>query len=208
MTKQSAITATKQEFLPPAPPGVDFAVWSKIVERVRAERPQLASALEFAAPMALGPAGLVLGFPPGSFVTAQALEPRHVETLTRAVRDELGPEATLSIELTEASRTALTLAKIKAAKRASEPEEEDREIVVQRTVLNAFRRVRVKAVDSDTVTVLVSDRGGNDYEIELPHDRQAAELAKLISYSFGDRDVRVTVTIEEIGVARCRGESK
>ncbi len=116
--RQNAPTAMQHDPSKPMPepaPGVDFAVWKRVVERVREERPSLASVLEFAAPLKLGAAGVVLGFAPNSFVTAQASEPRHAELLTKAVRGECGPDASVSIELTESAATALTIARLKAA---------------------------------------------------------------------------------------------
>jgi DNA polymerase III subunit gamma/tau len=127
-TMQTALGHDPSQPLPLPPEGVDFEVWSAIVARVRTERPSLGSALEFAAPLQLGPAGLVLGFPPGSFVTAQASEPKHAELLATAAREILGPDATVSFELSEASRAALTLSKIKAVEQYKRREEARRKV--------------------------------------------------------------------------------
>ena len=92
-----------------------MAVWARIVARVRVARAPLAAVLELADPARLAADGVVLRFPPQSFLAAQASEPQNTELLTRAVRDELGDAATLSIELAEGAESALTLARMNAA---------------------------------------------------------------------------------------------
>lgn len=84
--------------------------------------------------MKLGPQGVVIGFPPGSFFAAQASEPKHTELLTCTVRSQLGPDATVSIELTDAAHDALTLARIKEYEEWERQDKARRRVVEHPTV--------------------------------------------------------------------------
>lgn len=114
-TKPGALAHDPSKPLPPPLPGVDFVVWRRLVDQVRTGLPALASVLDQASPIKLGEAGVELGFSPNSFEATRVSEPRYAEPLRRAVQSELGPEASVTITLTDDAREALTLAKIEAA---------------------------------------------------------------------------------------------
>ncbi|MCS6901221.1 MAG: DNA polymerase III subunit gamma/tau [Myxococcales bacterium] len=103
--------------LPEPLSGVDFALWRRIVEQVRNTHPALASVLELASPRRLGPAGVTLGFPPNSFEAVHITKPRCAEPLARALQAELGPDARVFIELSDAAYGELTLSKVLNAER-------------------------------------------------------------------------------------------
>jgi DNA polymerase-3 subunit gamma/tau len=109
-----------------APP--DLEAWRDIVERVRAERPPLASLFEHAAPTAVGPTGVVVRFDAqAAFLHARALEFDALEVLRRAVRAHFGASVSVAIDSgspassgAPASPGAKTLASLEAERRSAE----------------------------------------------------------------------------------------
>jgi DNA polymerase-3 subunit gamma/tau len=74
---------------PAAPPDLD--TWRSILERIRANQPALASVLEHAVVLEIGPTRVSIGFAPGSsFLAARASEEAAQEALARAARDYFG----------------------------------------------------------------------------------------------------------------------
>jgi hypothetical protein len=112
---------------PAAPP--DLAAWYAIVERLRLERPPLASIVEHAIPIEVSASRVLLGFEASaSFLAGRASEPAALEALTRAVRTHFGAPTQVALELSakpipgirtvaaiEAERRSMELAKARAA---------------------------------------------------------------------------------------------
>jgi DNA polymerase III subunit gamma/tau len=73
---------------PPAELGSDaLDSWVAILESVRQNRPELAAMLEHAAPLAVAPAELVVGWEPGSVFAAQASNREALDLVTRAASE-------------------------------------------------------------------------------------------------------------------------
>jgi len=108
---------------PPAPPTLaPEDAWRAIVERVRASHPRLASVVEHALPVAIGPARVVLGFESSAeFLLTQAREAGAIEILTRAARAQFGAPTQVVVETaTRPARDVRTVAAIDAERRAAE----------------------------------------------------------------------------------------
>jgi DNA polymerase-3 subunit gamma/tau len=74
--------------------------WRAILERVRANRPALASVLEHALPLEVSSARVLVGFAPGdAFLAARASEPESLEALTREVRAHFGSPTHVALDL-------------------------------------------------------------------------------------------------------------
>jgi DNA polymerase-3 subunit gamma/tau len=138
--------------LPEPLPGVDFAAWRRIVEQARSTHPALASVLELASPRRVGPSGVTLGFPPNSFEAARITEPRYAEPLARALQGELGPEARVSIELSDAAYGELTLGKVLNAERW-----ERREAARRRIAAHPLVRAVIEELGAELKDVKVSE---------------------------------------------------
>jgi DNA polymerase-3 subunit gamma/tau len=107
----------------PGPVAVpDLEVWRAIVERLRAERPALASVLEHAVPLELNPRRVTVGFEPAaSFFAARASEPDSLEALTREVRSHFSAPTQVGVDLSARPGPSLkTVASIDAEKRTAE----------------------------------------------------------------------------------------
>ena len=111
---------------PPAPAAAPALApedaWRAIVERVRASHPRLASVVEHALPMVIGPARVVLGFDASAeFLLAQAREASAIEILTRAARAEFGAPTQVVVETaTRPAHDVRTVAAIDAERRVAE----------------------------------------------------------------------------------------
>jgi DNA polymerase-3 subunit gamma/tau len=104
------------------PPDGGVKAWRAIVERVRTLRPPLASVLEHAVPVDVGPTRVVVAFEPGAaFLLARANEPDAIDTLKRAVREQFGRSVELALEtLGRSPGAGKTIASIDAEQRATE----------------------------------------------------------------------------------------
>ncbi|MCE7894636.1 MAG: hypothetical protein DYH12_33855, partial [Sorangiineae bacterium PRO1] len=115
----------------------DFAVvaFVGILERLAAERPELAAFFEHAAPLTVTPTELVVGFEPGSVVAAQAAGKEAVAALTRAASEHFGARVHVVVELdSERSRGFDTLAQQQVRERRAK---------VQHAIAEAKRHPRV-----------------------------------------------------------------
>jgi DNA polymerase-3 subunit gamma/tau len=102
-----------------APHGAD--AWNRILERVRAFDPPLASVLEHAMPLQIGPAQVTLGFDAsGGFLAARASEPAAREVLARVVREHFGAPTPVTIDGSAKSGAVRTVASIEAERRSAE----------------------------------------------------------------------------------------
>jgi DNA polymerase-3 subunit gamma/tau len=78
--------------------------WRAILERVRTNRPALASVLEHALPLEVSASRVVVGFEPGdAFLAARASEPESLEALTREVRAYFGAPTQVALDLSAKS---------------------------------------------------------------------------------------------------------
>jgi DNA polymerase-3 subunit gamma/tau len=106
---------------PPAalpPPGApDLGEWRRVVESLRARKPALASVLEHAALLELGPERVVLGYEQGSFLAAQVADPAALELARAAVRAHFGRPTELVFELAASRAGAVTMAQVESAER-------------------------------------------------------------------------------------------
>lgn len=106
----------------PTNDGPDGDAWRAIVERVRAIRPPLASVLEHATPIDVGPVRVTIGFEPSAaFLAAQASEPDAFDLLTREVRGHFGEATVVDLRSSTPASTGIrTVAAIDADRRAAE----------------------------------------------------------------------------------------
>lgn len=102
--------------------GTALETWRSIVESVRAARPPLASVLEHAVPVRIGPEGVVVAFEASaSFLSGRASEPEAFEILARAVRDHIGPLALVKIDPgARPAGAGRSIASIEAERRVAE----------------------------------------------------------------------------------------
>jgi DNA polymerase-3 subunit gamma/tau len=98
-------------------PGVIDA-WRHILELVRASDAPLASVLEHAMPLQVGPAQVTVGFDPSAaFLSARATDPGARESLTKAARQHFGPDTQVTIDGSMKAGAARTVAAIDAERR-------------------------------------------------------------------------------------------
>jgi len=100
--------------VPPPPPPLahvpsgDADDWRRILERVRAVRPSVASTFEHALPVEVGPCLIVVGFDPNaSFLAARASETEFIEAIRAAARDHFGASTEVVIDASLKPRNAL-----------------------------------------------------------------------------------------------------
>jgi DNA polymerase-3 subunit gamma/tau len=95
--------------------------WRAILERVRTVRPSVASVLEHATPLEIGPAQVRIGFDPTSFLAARASDPETIEVLTREARAHFGSPTLVTIEASNKSSNGVrTVAAIDAERRTAD----------------------------------------------------------------------------------------
>ncbi|MEM1029284.1 MAG: DNA polymerase III subunit gamma/tau [Myxococcota bacterium] len=97
---------------PPVSPLV-LEAWEAILDRVRVDKPPVASVFEHAAPLEVTPERLQLGYPPGSFLLQQAQS--HVTTLEAAASQHFGRPTTVEIDLSKRHGEVETVAERNAA---------------------------------------------------------------------------------------------
>ncbi|MDC3952939.1 DNA polymerase III subunit gamma/tau [Polyangium jinanense] len=100
---------------PSAPNPADLAAFRAVIELVRAKRAPLASVLEHAALVRIGPDGIVLGFEANSFLGKQAQEPVAIEAIRAALAAHYGGKPDVTFEALRPQSGAVTLAQIEGA---------------------------------------------------------------------------------------------
>jgi DNA polymerase-3 subunit gamma/tau len=108
--------------LPASAGGGHIDAWCAIVERIRGSVPQIASVMEHAMPLEVGPEKVVVGFAPSAeFLATRASEPQALEELTRAVRAHFGAPTQVVIEVgTKLANGGQTVASIDAERRSAD----------------------------------------------------------------------------------------
>jgi DNA polymerase-3 subunit gamma/tau len=134
----------------------DLTAWRSVLELVRAKRAPLASVLEHAALLRIGPEGIVLGFDPDSFLGKQAQEPAAKEALRSALTTHFGGRPDVSFETARDRGGAPTLAQLDTADRRARLETARRAIVEHPLVTAAIellgaelRDVRLSPEDAE-----------------------------------------------------------
>jgi DNA polymerase-3 subunit gamma/tau len=107
---------------PDAAPVVGTDDWRTILERVRKVRASVASVLEHAIPLEIGPVCVRVGFDASSFLAARATECEAVDVLTLEARAHFGAPTLVTIESapTKSSNGARPVAAIDADRRRAE----------------------------------------------------------------------------------------
>ncbi|WP_394820876.1 DNA polymerase III subunit gamma/tau [Pendulispora albinea] len=98
--------------------GDNLASWRRVVERVRATRPPLASILEHALPMEIGPERIRIAL--DELLASQAREADAFSLLTQEARSLFGDVTLLLEEKTPSQTAAMTLASMAIARRREE----------------------------------------------------------------------------------------
>jgi DNA polymerase-3 subunit gamma/tau len=134
----------------------DLTAWRTVLELVRAKRAPLASVLEHAALLRIGPEGIVLGFDPDSFLGKQAQEPASKEALRAALTTHFGGRPDVTFEAVRDRGGAPTLAQLDTADRRARLESARRAIVEHPLVTAAIellgaelRDVRLSPEDAE-----------------------------------------------------------
>jgi DNA polymerase-3 subunit gamma/tau len=116
-------------------PDAAMVAFVAVLERLAAARPELAAFFEHAAPLAVTPTELVVGFEPGNVLAAQAAEKGAVAALTRAACEHFGSGVHVVVELdSERAKGFDTLAAREARERRAR---------VQQAIAEAKRHPRV-----------------------------------------------------------------
>jgi hypothetical protein len=114
--------------------------WRRIVERVAAQRPAVASVFEHGAPLEVRAGLLVLGYAPGSFLLERAAEPSAVALLGEAATAHWGEPTTVELDTAGGLASVVTLAAINAEEQKRR-EAEARRAVAERPLVRAAERV-------------------------------------------------------------------
>ncbi len=101
---------------PPPEKAVDLQAWRSILDRVRKVKTPLASIFEHGVPLQVDPHTVLLGYPPASFLGAQAAEAEALGILTREVRAQFGTATAVALDLSMKAAGA-TIASIDAEAR-------------------------------------------------------------------------------------------
>ncbi len=92
--------------LPSAASGEAAGGWGRLVQRVRAERPALASVLEHGSPLAFGPEGVEITYVRGTFYWEAAVERGNRELLERMLAEHFGRPVTLALRAVDGGGAA------------------------------------------------------------------------------------------------------
>jgi len=91
---------------------IDLRDWRAILEKVREKRAALASVLEHAGPIEVGPLRVSLRYPPGSFLVPQATEKSALLLLESIVREHFASPTTIDIEVGDIPPGTITVAQL------------------------------------------------------------------------------------------------
>lgn len=134
--------------------------WSALVERIRGQRPALASLLEHGRPLTFCEEGVEIGYPKGTFYLESAQERENRSLLERVIAEHFGKPVALTIAATAAADgTVQTLAE-SAADRQRRRE----------------REIRDGALEHPAVQDALAVLGGEVKEV-IPLGNQADESA-------------------------------
>jgi hypothetical protein len=99
----------------------ELEAWRSIVEGVRRVRAPLASILEHAVPLRVGPDAVVIGFEANAaFLCARASDPEALDAWTRVVRAHFGTPTRVEVQPSSGISGAPTLAAIAAERRSAD----------------------------------------------------------------------------------------
>jgi DNA polymerase-3 subunit gamma/tau len=96
-TSVTTLRTTSPSAPEPQSPALD--TWRIILERVRAAKPSLASVFERGVPVEVTAQRVLLGFPPDSFLGAQAADAEALDVLTREVRAHFAAATEVALDL-------------------------------------------------------------------------------------------------------------
>ncbi|TKC99377.1 DNA polymerase III subunit gamma/tau [Polyangium fumosum] len=140
-----------------APSAPDLATFRAVIELVRAKRAPLASVLEHAALLRIGPDGLALGFEDNSFLGKQAQDPLAKEAIRAALAAHFGGTPEVTFETLRPQSGTVTVAQIDGADRRARLD-------------NARRAI----ADHPLVTAAIELLGAELRDVRLGHEDAAA----------------------------------
>ena len=123
---------------------VGLQPWERLVERVRAMRPAMASVLEHGRPLEFGPTGVRVGYPESSFYLEQARDAEMRELMRHALQEQFGQAVSYSAVAVAESPAAEPLPESMAAaqqRRQREHEEEVRQEALAHPAVRAAMEV-------------------------------------------------------------------
>ena len=92
------------------PAAVDVPAWRAILADIRKERPDIATLLTHASPLAVGPQSVDLAFDPQSFLAERAQSEPVVALLTKVARAHFRAETQVAIRLDPRANELATIA--------------------------------------------------------------------------------------------------
>ena len=134
----SAQAAPPQTSLAPSIPPSDLKAFRAVIDLVREKRAPLASVLEHASLLRIGPEGITLGFEAGSFFGKQVQDPAAHSALASALAAHFGGQPSVSFETLSSMTGHVTLAQIDGAERKAKLDTAKRAIVQHPLVVAAI----------------------------------------------------------------------
>lgn len=125
----------------------DLTEWRAILASVQRQRPALASVLEHAAPLALGPERVVLGYEANSFLFKTATEPAARELLAGALRAHFGRAVQLEFETIVRGSAPPTVAQLDSADRKARVDAARRAVAEHPLVMAAIELLGAELKD-------------------------------------------------------------
>lgn len=138
------------------PAAVDAAAWRAILAEVRRERPDLASVLAHASPLAVGPASVELVYDPHSFLAERAQNEPALALLTKLVRAHFEAETSIEIRHDPRASELATVAWLDESERHAR-----------------LQRARKAIAEHPLVRAAVDALGAELREVRLPADDEA-----------------------------------
>lgn len=92
------------------PMAVDLPAWRAILGNIRQERPDVATLLTHASPLAVGPQAIELAYDPQSFLAERAQSESVVALLTKIARAHFGAETQVAVRLDARANDLATIA--------------------------------------------------------------------------------------------------
>lgn len=151
-----AVSQTPPPPRQPVPETVDVAAWRAILAEVRRERPDLASVLGHASPLAVGPELLELAYDPKSFLAERAREEAAVALLEKLARAHFGAETRISIRLDPRAGEMATIAWMDESERHAR-----------------LQRARKAVAEHPFVRAAIDALGAELREVRLPAEDEA-----------------------------------